>query len=440
MATKKPRTAYAVDWMQLFCSVPAGGVPEWEEKISPNRDKNGNHRTYKLVQSLSFIKGYEWQRTVLWGKYTLATIAAVPKDERYRTNGAAIKLNNAVLYVADWYFILTDILATLGWVPENITRVDLCADFNFFMNGLAPETFLRKYVTKTKASYLRKGSNKFCLYAQKDMRCTVYDSIRWGSRQSGVSVYMYNKTKELDEVKDKPWIREHWKSADLSSTKPVWRVEISISSQGLGLKDMYNNLCHNLFIDELMTDDLCRDMFRVYAAKYFSFVATTPGAKRKRDLKDVPLLDLETPSLMRPVTLQESHDTGRMERIVSNKLAKLYQYIAARDYEDKYIMLDALSKTMQLYNWHHNIKREVSSEFTAMETHITDVLCSVFDLPEKKEMRKSLMKARTDVEEWQNLIRKLSKQALLYLPHAQKKSPPPRTAVRNSPDAPTSTQ
>ncbi|MEE0805446.1 MAG: hypothetical protein U0L77_08505, partial [Prevotellamassilia sp.] len=133
-----------------------------------------------------------------------------------------------------------------------------------------------------------------------------------------------------------------------------------------------------------------------------------------------------------------SHDTGRMERIVSNKLSKLYQYIAARDYEDKYVMLDALSKTMQLYNWHHNIKHEVSAEFTAMETHITDVLCSVFDLPEKKELRKTLVKARTNVEEWQNLIRRISKQALLYMPNAQKKSPPPRTAVRNDKTVPPS--
>lgn len=439
MAQKTPRTAYAIDWMQLFCSVPHACPPEWEEKISPNADRSGNHRTYKLVASLHYIKGYEWQREVLFGKYTVATIACQPKDERHRKDGGAIKLNNAVLYVADWYFILTDILATLQWSPLNITRVDLCADFNYFMGGLAPDTFLRKYVCKTAASYLRVGSNKFCVYGIKDMRCTVYDSIRWGSRQSGVSVYMYNKSKELREVKDKPWIREHWQQAQLSSTRDVWRVEISISSEALGLKDLYHNLVHNLFIDELMTPDLCRDIFKVYAAKHFRFLKTDRQAKRKRDLKPVELLDLSSHSNMMPVGLKESHDTGRMERIVSNKLQNLYKYVADRDFSDKYQMLDAINKTMCLYNMHHNIKAEVSASYDALEQHVSDVVCSVFQLPNKQQMRAALNMARVDIEEWHDIVAKVAKEVIARQLNAHRKMPLPRTAVRNSPDAPTST-
>lgn len=435
---KTPRTAYAIDWMQLFCSVPAACPPEWETKVSPNADQFGNHREYKLVASLHYIKGYEWQREVLYGKYTVATIACQPKDERHRKDGGAIKLNNAVLYVADWYFILTDILATLRWQPLNITRVDLCADFNFFLGGLSPDTFLRKYVTKTDASYLRVGSNKFCVYGIKDMRCTIYDSIRWGSRQSGVSVYMYNKSKELREVKDKPWIREHWKQADLSSTKDVWRVEISISSEALGLKDMYQNLVHNLFIDELMTPGLCRDMFKVYAEKYFRFVKTDRSAKRKRDLKQVPLLDLSSHSNMKPVGLQECHDTGRMERIVSNKLQKLYKYIADRDFSDKYEMLAAVEKTICLYNAHHNIKAEVAASYDALETHVADFVASVFQLPDKMQLRSALNTARVDIEEWHDIAAKITKEVISRQLHAHRQMPPPRTAVRNSNNKPSS--
>lgn len=443
---KSARVTYSVDWLQVFCSVPKAIEPDWVEKVSPYPDSLGNHRTYKIASPLHFIKGYTWQRELIYHGYTVATIACHPVDERYRIDGGAVKLANAVLYVADWYFILMDILAVLGWRVLNITRVDLAADFNYFMGGLDPATFLRKYVCRNNASYLRIGSNKFALYGQKEMHCTIFDSIRWGSRQSGVSVYMYNKTKELDEKKDKPYIRKAWEAASLSSTRPVWRVEISITSQGLGLKNIYSHMVHNLFVDEFRNANMTRDMFKVYAAKYFRFVKTDPKAKRKRDLKEVTLLDVVTESPYKPIYLQESCDTGRMERIVSNKLVQLKQYLISRNAGDKYVMLNALDKCIQLYNVHHNIKKEVHSQTNALEDHVTDTIVSVFQLPDKSLIRSRLHAARVSIDEWDELAKQMARQVIKQA--AEQSSctqgmPPPRAAARNdstpttSPIAPT---
>lgn len=445
---KTARVAYSVDWLQLFCQVPRAYPPDWGEKVSRRSDMWGNHRTYRIIEAQHFIKGYQWQREVVYRKYTIATIACQPVDERHRKDGGAIKLANAVLYVADWYYTLMDVLDTLGWQPLNITRVDLAADFNFFMNGLDPATFLRKYVCKQKASYLRIGSNKAAVYMIKDMRCTIFDSIRWGSRQSGVSVYMYNKTKELTEIKDKPYIRESWKQADLSTTKPVWRVEISITSQGLGLKDMYSHMVHNLFVDEFRDANLTRDMFKVYASKYFRFLRTDPKAKRKRDLKEVALLDVTTDSPYKPVFLQETRDTGRMERIVSNKLTKLRDYVMSRDASDKYEMLDALDKCIQLYNCHHNIKAELTAQYDALESHVADTITSIFQLPDKSVIRSNLHHARVHIEEWDNLAAQMARNVIKRSAEqtpCTKCIPPPRAAARNdktlttSPPAPSPT-
>lgn len=438
---KRARVTYSVDWLQLFCSVPKAHEPDWVEKVSPQTDCWGNHRTYRIIEPTHFIKGYQWQREIVYRQYTIATIACHPVDERHRKDGGAIKIANAVLYVSDWYFILMDVLAVLGWQPLNITRVDLAADFNFFMGGLDPSTFLRKYVCKQKASYIRVGSNKFAVYGIKDMRCTIFDSIRWGSRQSGVSVYMYNKTKELTEKKDKPYIREAWKKAELSSTKPVWRVEISITSQGLGLKDMYNHMVHNLFVDEFRTPDMTRDMFKVYAAKYFRFLRTDPTAKRKRDLKEVQLLDVTTESPYKPIFLQETRDTGRMERIVSNKLIQLRDYIISRDAGDKYEMLQALDKCITIYNVHHNIKAELTSQFDALESHVTDTISSVFQLPDKTLIRSRLHTARVNIDEWHALAKDMARQVIKR--SAEQSSctqgmPPPRAVARHSSNEPAS--
>ena len=101
-----------------------------------------------------------------------------------------------------------------------------------------------------------------------------------------------------------------------------------------------------------------------------------------------------------------------MERIVSNKLSQLYEYICVRDFTDKYVMLDALSKVMQLYNFHHNIKGEVSAGYNALEDSIADQITSVFRLPDKEAMRTQLNKARADIEEWHNLASQLARRVI----------------------------
>lgn len=431
---KTARVAYIVDWLQMFCRVPRFSPPEWSERTSPYPDATGNHRVYRLAPAVHYIKGYRWQREVLYRSYSIASIACDPIDERHRRDGGAIKLANAVLYVADWFFILMDVLATLQWQPLNITRVDFAADFNYFLNGLDPSTFLRKYVTKNKASYLRVGSNKCAVYLIKEMRCTIFDSIRWGSRQSGVSVYMYNKTKELTEKKDKPWIREMWKEAQLSSTRPVWRVEISITSQGLGLKNLYSHMCHNLYVDEFRDKNMTRDMFRVYAAKYFRFLKTDPTAKRKRDLREVSLLDVTTDAPYKPIFLQESNDTGRMERIVSNKLDKLRDYIDSHHDSDKYDALRSLDATIALFNTHHNIKKEVSATYNALEDVLAEEASTVFRLPSKEVTRSRLHAARVHIDELRSKAHDLAAQVIasdILQPSCTECIPPPRAEARN---------
>ena len=339
---KKPRTAYAIDWLQLSCEVPAGMPPAWDESVSPQSDRSGNHRFYVLSESAQYIRGYDFQREVKCNGYTVAHIACVPRTKHLPYTAGAIKMENSALYVAEWYFILTDILATLRWSPRRITRLDLCADFNYFMGGLLPSTFLRNYIRKNDASYIRIGSNKFCVYGLKDMHSTSFESIRWGSRQNGVSVYMYNKTRELTQVKNKPYIRELWKRTQLSTTLDVWRVEISITSQGLGLKSASDSLLHTLFVDDFDHPEAARDFFKVYAAKYFRFLRTNRSAARKRDLKEVALLDLQTDCPLRPVTMLSVSDTGRMEHIVANRLRDMRSYLQSHDLKDKYTMLDAV--------------------------------------------------------------------------------------------------
>lgn len=436
---KTNRVAYSIDWLQLTCSVPGGIQPSRDEYVSPHNDASGNHRWYILRDGSYYIKGFNYQKEVVCSGFVVAHIACVPRSEHMPYDTGAIKLENSVLYLADWYFILSDLLTAIEWHPRKLSRVDLCADFNFFLGGLCPDTFLRKYVRKNDASYLRIGSNKFCLYGVKDMHTTAYDSIRWGSRQNGVSVYMYNKSKELREVKNKPYIREVWQKAGLSSTRDVWRVEISLTTSGMGLKNMTDDMFHTLFVDDLAGANACRDIFKVYAAKFFRFVQTKRGAKCKRDLKEVQLLDLTTNCSMRPTTQQSCSDTGRMEKIISRRLLQMKTYVMTHQFNDRIMMLDALNKVIELFNQHYQIKDAVAYNQEMLQKELETVVSSVFHLPSEESAFYDLRDARRNLTQWKAVAVEIAKAIVQHISSAHATSPPPRAAARNGFFAPTLT-
>lgn len=373
---KTPRALYSIDWLQCFC-IRGTMSMDWEERISTRADMYGHHRTYRMTKSDIYMAGYREVRSILYKNYEVAIIAWEPSDERRRKDGAAIKLANPVLYVTDWYFILMDILSVLGWTIHNLTRVDLACDLNYFVGGLLPSTFIRNYVSKVNHSYIRHGSNKWACYGRKEMRTNVYDSIRWGSRASGVSVYLYNKSKELREQKNKPWIKAAWEKAELSTTKDVWRVEISITSQGLGLKRIADNCFHTLFIEDLQNGDMVKDMFLTFSAVYFKFFRTDKEAKRKRDLKEIELIPRLQKPVFKPHSLCENVNCGRMEKIVANKLAGLYDYLLQRDFQDKIQWLQKIGDVERIYAEMHYSKAAAHAVEDALIREVEDDVMDV---------------------------------------------------------------
>lgn len=338
MLPLRPIYVFSVDWLQLFCT---GNPPATEDVLtSSRRDMYGNHRSYYFRPAREYLHGYREHRRVCYKKYDIATISWEPADKRVNHHACAIKLCNAVLYVRDWKFILEDVLHVLGWQALNITRCDLCCDFNKFSGGLLPATFMRQYLqepTATRPSYMRIGTDKFTIYGQKDRHRVDVNTIRWGSRQNGVSTYMYNKSLELQQAKFKPYIVNLWKEAGLiydNPKLPVWRVEFSISSKGVHLQDLELDQQTNLWLDDFDTDDKVRELFKVYAAKYFRFVKYySYSPKAKKDLQPVTLFSWSEPLPLRPVTLCTNVDSGRTERLISKRLQSL-----ADAYEDASFM------------------------------------------------------------------------------------------------------
>lgn len=243
---------------------------------------------------------------------------------------------------------------------KGITRLDLCYDCNRLYGGRDVERFIRQYVSSEpmmRGHIIRNGSSRFQLHGVKSSTSVHrFNSIRWGSPMSKIGAYCYNKTLELLEVKDKPWVRQLWednglisKVADkslreLSAKKrkrkiedgglssytdiSVWRFEVSIKSQGMDILNMSTAELFKLSPKYLEHASHIARLFYIYAGKVFDFRINT-GQQRIRHYEKLRLFEDAPVITCKPYYMSRDADTGRMEKICYNKLQSL-----SREYVD----------------------------------------------------------------------------------------------------------
>lgn len=300
---KKNKCTISIDWMQVLCRRTDYRTDHESWFTSSQTNQYGHHNTYILKDAVEWTIGYEYCKTVYLKDTAIAHVGWSPRRSNVNEMNCSIKLTNNLLYTNMWHFMLGDICNALGWQIQGITRVDLACDLNFFLHGLNPEAFISKYVRGKYSSYIRTKSNKFSVVGEKTIRGSRIDYIRWGTRSSGVCTYLYNKSKEMTECTMKPWIIERWRNAGLDIRK-VWRVEFSINSNGKGLRDLETGIIHNLFIDDMDTQERLVQIFHTYAKRYFNFKrVVASGPKYVKDMQSVELLDVSQALEMKPCQL-----------------------------------------------------------------------------------------------------------------------------------------
>ncbi|VFB14863.1 Uncharacterised protein [Bacteroides heparinolyticus] len=340
----------SVDWLQTFCHA----APIVEGKYSI-RDfifevKKENHETAQFKDVF----------TVTYKKHLAATIQQTPRTSVINPRATCVKLSNRLLYCERYIEVLYAIQEALNMTYKGITRLDICYDCNRLFDGRNVERFIRQYVSAEAGEVghiIRNGSSRFQLHGVKSPSSSIkLNSIRWGSPRSKIGAYCYNKTIELLEVKDKPWIREMWAQNGLVSEvdeqglrrlsprkrakkidddglseyaeRSVWRFEISIKSQGMDVLNMSTAELFKLSPRYLEHAPHIARLFHIYAGKVFDFRINT-GQKQIRHYHKMTLFENAPVITSKPFYWSSAADTGRMEKICYNKLQKL-----AREYVD----------------------------------------------------------------------------------------------------------
>lgn len=203
---------------------------------------------------------------------------------------AHVRLTNRSCYLPNAAKIMQQFLEQYGFHFQRISRVDICLDFEVFDYGDKPATFMDRYF---RGKYAKINQANIRANGRDMWDGRLWHSVAWANPKSMIGTKFYNKTMELEQKADKPYIRQAWRAAgliddDLRLVKferdgserkvDVWRVEFSIKSSTRkwfviedcsGRKTQLRSKPNTL--DMYQSKDTMLDLFFSLAEHYFHF-------------------------------------------------------------------------------------------------------------------------------------------------------------------------
>lgn len=222
----------SVDWMQLTAHFHNDYTPDTEFPVT-NDGLSYVRQTYgtNVFQFRDIVYNSDGVK--------LATCCYYPKNPNIKRDIITIQFSNQLCYCSlDTQEKLMKLLFNHYQCHlPSVSRVDLCCDFELhphhlkvlylLASGEAYVKSLRGYVAWWDSMSVGfDGINKYI--CPKFVTDKIPYTITFGSRQSVFKWKVYYKYKELEEVADKPYIREMWERHGLNAPC-VWRCEVSIN-------------------------------------------------------------------------------------------------------------------------------------------------------------------------------------------------------------------
>lgn len=308
-------TCISIDWLQLNCSRSGG----------PLGTRAGIYNVKKLPhQTRHFRDVYE----IYLFKELCASIAMNPHSTVLASDMALLKVENKFLYNYDLPNFVESLLKSLSLQLNNITRLDLAIDFNTFCHGLHPPEFIREFLY---SNIIKHGKSKYKVMGAQDHNLT-FEYLKFGSGTSIISYYLYNKSKELSEKKNKPWISDNWKLNGLDIAKDVWRLEFSIKSNLNELMNLETSEAWSLNKLIVLQEQIKLSLFNCLLQKYWLF--SFPQAdKNKSRWHKIQFFNLDIASCIL-IRLSEKKESNRSDKIFIKKLVEYADEMRGHDFNN----------------------------------------------------------------------------------------------------------
>lgn len=221
-----------------------------------------------------------------------------------------IRLTNRSCYYENAAKLMQEFIEKYEFSFMRISRIDICLDFEKFDSGDDPAKFLARYLAN---KYSKINQANVSVHGTDLWDGRQWNSVSWGSKTSQISTKLYDKTMEIRQVKDKPYIRQAWRLAGLVDdmiyltkgegseryTPRIFRLEFSIRSsvkKWFVIEDyttgkrQYRSK-HNT-LDCYYNRSQLLDVFASLASHYFKFKYFEDGVRKDR-CKDKILFDFK---------------------------------------------------------------------------------------------------------------------------------------------------
>lgn len=192
----------------------------------------------------------------------IATLLHSPKSSMLNPAIMLVEIANKCLYSNEFRKFVSDLHQFHQGSIHNLTRLDVCCDFDEIGDDIAKMFDLQKiYVQK------KKNGSSFYSYVNIDDNLVRYPhQFSFGSKSSKLKWKLYNKTLELAESK-KYYIRQCWYENGLSERKNIWRLEFSLTRcSSLILLHNDNNL---LSVANIVNHNIADFLFAYFYSKHF---------------------------------------------------------------------------------------------------------------------------------------------------------------------------
>ena len=293
----------SIDYLQLYCHayfLKSNSMFHFELQHSSSRQFKRIYKVYDLVTNDHY-----------------ATVQAEPFSPVIPKHAVIVKIANRELYKQRWAEQVNYFLNVCFIVPQSVSRLDLCCDFNQFDNNLQVNTFFDRFLSN---KYLKNRLAKYTLQGeQTDRHQASY--IRFGNHDSEVSVYLYNKSLEMREVKTKPYITERWAENQLDVNKDVWRLEVSLKSTRLKFVVAKTGELFRIDLEHTATQGMLENIYNAVIQKYWDF-RVNDGKSRKDRMRKVTFFK-SMPTTLIPYSITEVAGSNRTDKIVVKKLANV---------------------------------------------------------------------------------------------------------------------
>lgn len=309
------KIGYFVDWLELYCIEPHG-IDFLERLKGFGYFVEIMPYTTRIYSQVVQISDYL--------HYPVCTITRLPLSVKDEGRGGVlpagschVKFHNSRLYQENVGGYVMDFLKVSRLFYKQISRIDLCADFQHFYCGLAPETLIQGFAS---GKYLKIGQPKFALHGSTASGYNKYNSVLFGSKTSNVYTRFYDKSQEMVEVSQKNYICDCWRALGMDMDCHVWRVEFAVHGDGMRGFDKKTAEVRQIEVSELCSRDKIRALFLSLSKRYFVFSRGVKGVRKYEQEK----LSLFDPSLSveKWAPLPTCHDghTNRTDKIVFNYL------------------------------------------------------------------------------------------------------------------------